>query len=83
MQEVPVHLPMVMASIQGSVDADHFIIIGFQLGNKQQEKIINELIRAYTTQMENGWRPRFVFYIIAPQERSVLRLSDHPKHVDE
>jgi hypothetical protein len=60
MQEVPVQLPIVLASIQGTIDAEHFVMIGYQLGRKQQEKIINEIIRAYENQINNGWHPRFV-----------------------
>jgi hypothetical protein len=61
MQEVPVHLPVVLSYIRGTTDADHFVMIGYQLGRKQQEKIINEIIRAYEIQINNGWHPRFVF----------------------
>jgi hypothetical protein len=61
MREVPVHLPVVLAHIRGTTDADHFVMIGYQLGRKQQEKVINEIIRAYENQMNNGWHPRFVF----------------------
>ncbi|CAF4228132.1 unnamed protein product [Rotaria sp. Silwood2] len=58
MQEVPVHLPFVLGYIRGTIDADRFIMIGYQLGRKQQEKIINEIILAYENQIKNGWRPR-------------------------
>jgi hypothetical protein len=36
-------------------------MIGYQLGKKQQEKVINEMIEAYENQMKNGWQPRFIF----------------------
>ncbi|CAF0853609.1 unnamed protein product [Rotaria sordida] len=58
MQEVPVHLPFVLGYVRGTIDADRFIMIGYQLGRKQQEKIINEIILAYEKQIKNGWRPR-------------------------
>jgi hypothetical protein len=61
MQEIPIHLPIVLGYIRGTIDAEHFIIIGYQLGRKQQEKIINEIIQAYENQIKNGWHPRFVF----------------------
>jgi hypothetical protein len=58
MQEVPVHLPIVLGYIRGTIDAEHFIMIGYQLGRKQQEKVIDEIIRAYGNQIENGWHPK-------------------------
>ena len=61
MQEVRVHLPYVLGFIRGTIDADHFVMIGYQLHRKQQEKVMNEIILAYGNQIENGWRPRFVF----------------------
>ncbi len=61
MQEVPVHLPIVLGYIPGTVNAEHFLMIGYQLGRKQQEKVVNEIIRAYENQMKNDWHPRYVF----------------------
>ncbi|CAF1544003.1 unnamed protein product [Rotaria sp. Silwood1] len=58
MQEVPVRLPYVLGYVRGTIDADRFIMIGYQLGRKQQEKVINEIIQAYENQIKNGWRPR-------------------------
>ncbi|UJR16475.1 hypothetical protein I4U23_003377 [Adineta vaga] len=58
MQEVPVHLPVVLGYIRGTIDSDRFVLIGYQLGRKQQEKIINEIIRVYGNQIKNGWQPR-------------------------
>jgi len=60
MQEVPVHLPVVFGYIRGTIDAEHFIMVGYQLGRKQQEKIINEIIQAYGNQIKNDWHPKFV-----------------------
>lgn len=62
MEEVPVHLPVVLGYIHGTIDVDHFIMIGYQLGRKQQENVVNEIIQAFNTQITNGWRPRFVSY---------------------
>ena len=61
MQEVPTQLPVVLGHVQGKTDPDHFVMIGYQLGTKQQEKIVNEILEAYENQMKNGWQPRFVF----------------------
>jgi hypothetical protein len=61
MQEIPVHLPVVLGYVRGTVDAEHFIMIGYQLGKKQQEKVINEIIQAFDNQITNGWHPRLVF----------------------
>ncbi|CAF3458821.1 unnamed protein product [Rotaria socialis] len=58
MEEVPVHLPLVLGYIRGIIDVDHFIMIGYQLGRKQQEKVIDEIIHAYGSEIKNGWRPR-------------------------
>jgi hypothetical protein len=60
MQEVPVQLPVVLGFVRGTIDADHFIMIGYQLGRKQQERIINEIIGTYENQIKNGWHPRLV-----------------------
>ncbi|CAF5096116.1 unnamed protein product, partial [Rotaria magnacalcarata] len=57
MEEVPAHLPLVLGYIRGIIDADHFIMIGYQLGRKQQEKVIDEIIHAYGSEIKNGWRP--------------------------
>lgn len=72
MQEVPTQLPVVLGHIQGKSDPDHFIMIGYQLGKKQQEKIVNEILEAYENQMKNGWQPRFVF---PWRKNAVLNLS--------
>ena len=58
MQEVPVHLPVVLGYVRGTLDADRFVMIGYQLGRKQQDKVIYEIIRAYENQIKNGWQPR-------------------------
>ncbi|CAF0987404.1 unnamed protein product [Adineta ricciae] len=58
MQEVPVHLPVVLGYIPGTSDSDRVVMIGYQLERKQQEKIVNEIIRAYANQIKNGWQPR-------------------------
>jgi len=60
MQEIKAQLPVVMSSIRGTMDPDHFIMIGYQLGATQQNRIINEIIQAYTNQIKNGWNPKFV-----------------------
>jgi hypothetical protein len=57
-QESKIQLPLVMSSIRGTADAENFIMVGYQLGATQQNKIINEIIQAYTTQIKNGWKPR-------------------------
>jgi hypothetical protein len=49
-----------MSSIRGIIDPDRFIIVGYQLSSKQQNRIINELIQAYTNQIKNDWKPKFV-----------------------
>ena len=36
-------------------------MIGYQLGTIQQNKIINEIIQAYTNQIKTGWKPKFRF----------------------
>jgi hypothetical protein len=59
-QEVNAQLPVVMSSIRGTIDPDHFIMIGYKLGSTQQNRIINEIIQAYTNQIKNGWNPKFV-----------------------
>jgi len=51
-----------MSSIRGTMDTEHFIMIGYQLGSIQQNKIINEIIQIYTNQIKNGWQPRFHLY---------------------
>ena len=63
MQEVPTQLPVVLGHVRGKSDPDHFVMVGYQLGQKQQEKVINEMIAAYENQMKNGWQPRFVFLV--------------------
>jgi len=57
-QEVKVQLPIVMSSIRGTIEPDRFIMIGYQLGKIQQNKIANEIIKAYTNQIKNGWNPK-------------------------
>lgn len=59
-QEITTQLPVVMSSIRGTIDSDRFIMIGHQLGATQQNKIINEIIQAFTNQIKNGWNPKFV-----------------------
>lgn len=61
MQEVPTQLPVVLGQLRGKSDPDQFVMIGYQLGRKQQEKIVNEILEAYEIQMKNGWQPRFIF----------------------
>ncbi|CAF4117947.1 unnamed protein product, partial [Adineta steineri] len=58
MEEVPVHLPVVLGYSRGTLDPDHFVMIGYQLGRKQQEKVVQEIIQAYENQFKNGWKPR-------------------------
>ena len=58
MQEVPAHLPAVLGYVRGTTDADRFVMIGYQLGRKQQEKVLNEIITAYEQQIKQGWQPR-------------------------
>jgi hypothetical protein len=62
MQEIKAQLPVVMSSIRGTMDPDQFIMIGYQLGATQQNRIINEIIQAYTNQIKNGWNPKFVSF---------------------
>ena len=57
-QEIPVQLPVVIGQIQGQIERDQFVIVGFQLGQKQQETVVNELVRTLNVQMTKGWRPR-------------------------
>ncbi len=59
-EESKIELPIVMGSIRGTTDAENFVMIGYQLGATQQNKIINEIIQAFTNQIKNGWKPRFV-----------------------
>jgi hypothetical protein len=62
-EQIKIQLPIVMSSIRGTIDAERFIMIGYQLGSIQQNKIINEIIQIYTNQIKNGWQPRFDLYI--------------------
>jgi len=58
-----IQLPIVMSSIRGIIDPDRFIMIGYRLGSTEQNRIINELIKAYTNQIKNGWNPKFVLFL--------------------
>lgn len=58
MQDVPAHLPAVLGYLRGTTDADRFVMIGYQLGRKQQEKVLNEIISAFEQQKKQGWEPR-------------------------
>jgi hypothetical protein len=62
-QEMKIQLPIVMSSIRGIIDPDRFIMIGYRLGSTEQNKIINEIIKAYTSQIKNGWNPKFVLFL--------------------
>lgn len=62
MQEEPVRLPLVLGYIAGSIDADRFVMIGYQLGRKQQETVVNEIIKAFENPIKYGWHPRFVVF---------------------
>ncbi|CAF4364129.1 unnamed protein product [Rotaria sp. Silwood2] len=57
-EPMKIELPVVMSSIRGTIDTDRFIMIGYQLGTIQQNRIMNEIIEAYTNQIKNGWNPR-------------------------
>lgn len=57
-QDVTIQLPTLMAFIRGSVDQDHFILVGFQINSARQNKIINELIQSYSNQIKQGWTPK-------------------------
>lgn len=59
-QEMPVQLPVVITSLQSSIDPDRFVLVGYQLGNREQQIIVKELVATYVNQMKNGWKPRFV-----------------------
>jgi hypothetical protein len=61
-QTVKIQLPVVMSSIQGTLEADRFIMIGFQLSLTKQNRILNEIIQIFTNQIKNGWKPKFVSY---------------------
>lgn len=61
-EEIPVPMPVVIGQVQGQIEQDKFIIVGYQLGQKQQQTIVNEIIRSLNIQMTNGWRPRFENY---------------------
>ncbi|CAF1102937.1 unnamed protein product [Adineta ricciae] len=58
MQQVKVELPIVMSSIRGSIDAEHFVMIGHQLNSAQQNHIVNQIVQTYVNQMKNGWKPK-------------------------
>ncbi|CAF4789812.1 unnamed protein product [Rotaria sp. Silwood1] len=58
MESMKIDMPVVMSSIRGTLDADHFIMVGYQLGATQQNRIINEIVAAYMNQIKNGWNPR-------------------------
>jgi len=57
-EENNIQLPFVMGAIRGTAETENFIMIGYQLGATQQNKIINEIIQAFTNQIKNGWKPR-------------------------
>jgi hypothetical protein len=63
MQDVNIQLPVVMSYIRGTMDDEHFIMVGYQLGPIQQNKIINEIVQAYANQMKAGWTPKFVLIV--------------------
>lgn len=63
MESMKIDLPVVISSIHGIVNSDQFIMIGYQLGNIEQSRIINEIIKAYINQIKNGWSPKFVFKV--------------------
>lgn len=56
----PTQLPAVLGCVQGKSDPDYFVMIGYQLGKNQQEKIVNEILEAYKNEMKNGWQPMYV-----------------------
>lgn len=63
-EDIQVQLPFVISSIQGTIDPDKFIIIGYKLNSIEQNKIIYEIIKAFTNQTKNGWNPKFVLVFI-------------------
>ena len=60
-ENTKIELPVVMSSIRGDFEPDRFVMIGSRLTSPQQNRILNELIQTYVTQMKNGWKPRLVF----------------------
>jgi hypothetical protein len=59
-ETVKIQLPVVMSSIQGTMEPDRFIMIGSQLSSIKQNRILNEIVQAFTNQVKNGWKPKFV-----------------------
>lgn len=57
-QDVPIQLPNVFGFVRGNFDPEHFILVSFQLNNKQQEKIIEQILQTYEQQMKTGWQPK-------------------------
>ncbi|UJR29970.1 hypothetical protein I4U23_017517 [Adineta vaga] len=58
MEDVQTQLPVVMSSIRGTIDAERFVMIGSELSSVQQNRIINEIIQAYTNRIKSGWKPK-------------------------
>ena len=58
MEQIKAQLPVVMSSIRGSIDAEHFVMIGHQLSSSHQNHIVNEIVQAYVNQMKSGWKPK-------------------------
>lgn len=59
-----IELPVVMSSIRGEIEPDRFVMIGSRLTSSQQNRILDELIQAFLAQIKNGWKPKFVSYLI-------------------
>ncbi|CAF1663966.1 unnamed protein product, partial [Adineta ricciae] len=57
-EQVKVELPVVMSSIRGSIDPEHFVMIGHQLNSAQQNHIVNQIVQTYVNQMKSGWKPK-------------------------
>ena len=57
-EQVKVELPVVMSSIRGSLDPEHFVMIGHQLSSANQNHIVNQIVQTYVNQMKAGWKPK-------------------------
>ncbi|CAF2045254.1 unnamed protein product [Rotaria magnacalcarata] len=88
-EAIKIELPVVMSSVRGISDPDHFIMVGYQLGAMQQSRIINEIIEVYTNQIKNGWNPKrsilFCAWSGLDYDHYTIRrwLSDNSRFVDK
>ena len=61
LQEIPVHLPNVFGLIRGDEEEERFVMIGIELARREEEKVIEQIIRIFQKQIQRRWKPRFVF----------------------